>query len=99
MKVLITGGAGFLGSNLCKKFLDNDYEVICLDNLGSGRKENIYEFINNPRFKFIEADVSKDLSYIEKVDLILHLQAAQALITKKTALKPLRQTLLEQRIA
>lgn len=72
MKVLITGGAGFLGSNLCKKFLDNNYEVICLDNLGSGRKENVEEFMNNSNFKFIQADVSKDLSQIEKVDLILH---------------------------
>jgi UDP-glucuronate decarboxylase len=72
MKVLITGGAGFLGSNLCKKFLENNYEVICLDNLGSGRKENIDEFMNNHNFKFIQADVSKDLNQIEKVDLILH---------------------------
>ncbi|MDD4354218.1 MAG: NAD-dependent epimerase/dehydratase family protein, partial [Candidatus Nanoarchaeia archaeon] len=72
MKVLIAGGSGFLGSHLCKKFLDNEYEVICLDNLGSGRKENISEFMNNTNFKFIQADVSKDLNKIEKVDLILH---------------------------
>ncbi|MFA5333262.1 MAG: NAD-dependent epimerase/dehydratase family protein [Candidatus Nanoarchaeia archaeon] len=72
MKVLVAGGAGFLGSHLCKKFLDNDYEVICIDNLGSGRKENIDEFTNNPKFKFVKADVTKDLSKIEKVDMILH---------------------------
>jgi len=72
MKVLITGGAGFLGSHLCEKFLKENYEIICLDNLGSGRKENIAEFLNNKNFKFIKADVSKDLSQIEKVDLILH---------------------------
>jgi nucleoside-diphosphate-sugar epimerase len=72
MKVLIAGGAGFLGSHLCEKFLKEKYVVICLDNLGSGRKENINEFIDNPNFKFIQANVSKDLNKLEKVDLILH---------------------------
>ncbi|MFA5303288.1 MAG: SDR family NAD(P)-dependent oxidoreductase [Candidatus Nanoarchaeia archaeon] len=72
MKILVTGGAGFLGSHLCKKFLEKNYEVICLDNLGSGRKENIAEFMNNSKFKFIHADVTKDLSKMEKVDIILH---------------------------
>jgi nucleoside-diphosphate-sugar epimerase len=72
MKVLITGGAGFLGSHLCRKFLGNNHKVVCLDNLGSGRKENISELMDNPDFKFIEADASKGLGNIEKVDLILH---------------------------
>lgn len=72
MKVLITGGAGFIGSNLCKLYLNKDWKVICLDNLGSGKKENIKKFLDNPNFKFIKRDISKDISDIEKVDLILH---------------------------
>ncbi len=74
MKVLITGGAGFIGSNLCKRFLDEEYKVICFDNLGSGTYDNIVEFEGNPNFKFINGDVSKkeEIEKIEKVDLILH---------------------------
>ena len=58
MKVLITGGAGFLGSHLCEKLLENGEEVICIDNLITGSEDNVSHLKNNPNFKFIEADAS-----------------------------------------
>ena len=56
-KVLVTGGAGFIGSNLCESLLENNNEVICLDNFSTGRKENIKEFLKNKNFKLIEGDI------------------------------------------
>ena len=56
-KVLITGGAGFIGSNLVEYFLANNNEVICLDNLSTGHKKNITPFMDNPNFQFIEGDI------------------------------------------
>ncbi|MBN1923545.1 MAG: GDP-mannose 4,6-dehydratase [Nanoarchaeota archaeon] len=72
MKVLITGGAGFLGSNLCRLFLENGHEVICLDNLGSGSLSNVEPLMKNKNFKLLNADVTQDLWEMDKVDLILH---------------------------
>lgn len=57
-KFLITGGAGFIGSNLCEAILNLGYEVICLDNFSTGKKENIASFIDNPRFTLIEGDIT-----------------------------------------
>ena len=57
MKVLVTGGAGFIGSNLCRRLLHEGDEVICLDNFSSGRKENVAELLNCERFHLIEQDV------------------------------------------
>lgn len=71
-KVLITGGAGFLGSNLCKYYLDKKWRVVCVDNLGSGNYDNIKPFMSDKNFKFSEADVTNETSIIERVDLILH---------------------------
>lgn len=56
-KILITGGAGFLGSNLCKKLLDLGHFVIVLDNLSTGREKNIKPFLSNSRFRFIRHDI------------------------------------------
>ena len=53
IKNLITGGAGFIGSNLVQRLLDANQEVICLDNLFTGRKKNIDRFLYNPKFSFI----------------------------------------------
>ena len=53
MKNLVTGGAGFLGSHLIRKLIENNEEVICLDNLFTGRTENIKAWENNDKFKFI----------------------------------------------
>ena len=56
-RVLVLGGAGFLGSHLCRKLLDQGNEVICLDNLFTGRKANIHPLFSNPNFEFIRHDV------------------------------------------
>lgn len=57
MRVLVTGGAGFLGSHLCERLLALKHEVICLDNLFTGRKRNIYHLLNHSGFEFIRHDV------------------------------------------
>jgi UDP-glucose 4-epimerase len=74
-KVIVTGGAGFIGSNLVDKLIDNGVEVIILDDLSTGKKENI-----NPKAKFINCDISVVpqsllISYIEGADIIFHLAA------------------------
>lgn len=56
-RILVTGGAGFLGSHLCGKLLDRGDEVLCLDNFFSGSRENISKFIGNPRFELIRHDI------------------------------------------
>lgn len=56
-KVLVTGGAGFIGSNLVESLLDAENEVVCLDNFSNGKMENIRAFLNNPRFKLIKGDI------------------------------------------
>jgi UDP-glucuronate decarboxylase len=58
MKILVTGGAGFLGSHLCEKLLDSGHEVICVDNFYTGSKENIAHLISNPKFELIRHDVT-----------------------------------------
>ncbi|MGB8216495.1 MAG: UDP-glucuronic acid decarboxylase family protein [Candidatus Methanoperedens sp.] len=72
MKVLVTGGAGFLGSHLCDLLLSKEYEVICVDNLITGSIENI-SHIKNEKFSYIRHDVTKPLYLEEKIDLIFHL--------------------------
>ena len=69
-KVIVTGGAGFIGSNLVDKLIDQKIEVIILDNLSSGKKENI-----NTLTKFIRCDISKDRPLFENVDTVFHLAA------------------------
>lgn len=61
-KTLVTGGAGFIGSHLCDELILRDYEVFCLDNLITGRRENIVHLERNPRFHFINHDIIKPLS-------------------------------------
>jgi nucleoside-diphosphate-sugar epimerase len=70
-KILVTGGAGFIGSHLCSSLLDDGYEVICLDNLITGSKDNIENLLSNPSFEFIEADVC-DPSRINHQSLIIN---------------------------
>jgi UDP-glucuronate decarboxylase len=57
MRILITGGAGFLGSHLCDRLINDDHEVICLDNFFTGRKENIAHLLANPMFELMRHDV------------------------------------------
>lgn len=56
-KILVTGGAGFLGSHLCQRLIDQGHHVLCLDNLFTGSKKNIYHMISNPYFEFVRQDV------------------------------------------
>ena len=58
MKILVTGGAGFLGSHLCEKLLESGHEVICLDNFYTGSKVNIAHLLSNPKFDLIRHDVT-----------------------------------------
>ena len=58
-KALVTGGAGFIGSHLCKRLLDDGYEVTALDNLFTGTRENIYELLDDKRFSFVLHDVTQ----------------------------------------
>ncbi|MCK9498257.1 MAG: SDR family oxidoreductase [Bacteroidales bacterium] len=74
-KVLITGGAGFIGSNLIEKLLRQNNYIVCLDNFSTGKKENINQFIENKNFKLINADI-RDLTACknacERIDIVLH---------------------------
>ncbi len=76
--ILITGGAGFIGSNLCEYFLEKKYKVICLDNFATGHRHNIKNFINNANFQLIEGDIRSLVDCqraVQGVDYVLH-QAA-----------------------
>ena len=70
-RILVTGGAGFLGSNLCEKLLSKGHEVICLDNFFTGRKENIIHLMNNPFFEVIRHDIT--MPFFIEVDEIYNL--------------------------
>lgn len=71
-KVLITGGAGFLGSHLCDKFLQAGDEVICLDNLITGSTDNVAHLLGNPKFLFVRHDVTNYIYVKGDLDYILH---------------------------
>ncbi|MGB0880446.1 MAG: SDR family oxidoreductase [Polaribacter sp.] len=77
-KILVTGGAGFIGSNLCEKLLEKENTVICLDNFATGKRENLSAIHNNPNFTLIEGDIRNlddCLKATYEVDYVLH-QAA-----------------------
>jgi UDP-glucuronate decarboxylase len=57
MRILVTGGAGFLGSHLCDRLISDGHDVVCMDNLFTGRKENIVHLLANPHFEFMRHDV------------------------------------------
>lgn len=71
-KVLITGGAGFLGSHLCDRFIHEGYHVICMDNLLTGSASNIEHLFGNKAFHFIKHDVTNYIYVKGNLDLILH---------------------------
>jgi dTDP-glucose 4,6-dehydratase len=71
-RYLITGGAGFIGSHLCENFLKQGHEVLCMDNYSTGANENIAPFLKNPRFRFIDHNVSRYIEVQEPLDYILH---------------------------
>ncbi len=86
-RVLVTGGAGFIGSSLCHDLLERDNEVVCLDNFATGKKENISDLKDNPHFKLIEGDI-RDTEVCNKavkgVDVVLH-QAALGSVPRSIA--------------
>ncbi len=76
--ILITGGAGFIGSNLCEYFISKGYKVVCLDNFATGYRHNLNDFINHPNFRLIEGDIRNPQdcnTAVQGVDYVLH-QAA-----------------------
>lgn len=70
--VLITGGAGFIGSHLCELFLGKGYKVICLDNLITGKPSNIRHLLKNKNFRFVKHNVSKYIDIKGPVHYVLH---------------------------
>jgi len=72
VRTLITGGAGFIGSHLCERFLAEGHDVVAVDNLITGDLANLDPFRGNPRFKFIGHDISNPLKLRDKIDNILH---------------------------
>jgi UDP-N-acetylglucosamine 4-epimerase len=77
-RVLVTGGAGFIGSNLVGSFLDSGNYVTCLDNFSTGKQKNIEEYISNPKFRLIEGDIrdyNTCLDAVSGIDFVFH-QAA-----------------------
>ena len=72
MRILIMGGSGFIGSHLCDLFLAEGNEVICMDNLLTGRAENVARHLGNPRFSFVQYDVTNFIHVDGPLDFILH---------------------------
>ena len=71
MVILVTGGAGFLGSHLCERLLNKGHEVLCLDNFFTGRRRNVNHLISNPNFELIRHDVVDPFKF--EVDQIYNL--------------------------
>lgn len=85
---LVTGGAGFIGSNLCETILRLGYKVVCLDNLSTGKMENMESFINDANFKFIKGDIRDLDTCIEAckgVDYVMH-EAAWGSVPRSIAM-------------
>ncbi len=72
MKILITGGAGFIGSHLCDHFIDKGHTVICLDNFITGSRDNIRHLLGCRRFSLIRHDISKFVRFSGRLDYVLH---------------------------
>ena len=70
-RILVTGGAGFVGSHLCKRLINEGNEVICLDNFFTGNKQNVKDLLNNINFELVRHDICEP--YFAEVDEIYHL--------------------------
>lgn len=73
MRVVVTGGAGFIGSHLCERLVSRGDEVVCVDSLSSGRRENVAALLGSPRFAFVLGDATVALPVVGGVDAIAHL--------------------------
>src|SRR5882757_1585530 len=73
VRIVVTGGAGFLGSHLCDALIQREDSVICVDNLSTGRLSNIEHLIGRPGFEFVNADVSEKIPVTGQVDAVAHL--------------------------
>ena len=73
MNILVTGGAGFIGTNLVEKFIEKQHKVIVIDNLLTGSKKNSEHFFDSENFSFIEFDVQNHIEVAEDLDYVLHL--------------------------
>jgi nucleoside-diphosphate-sugar epimerase len=71
LKIIVTGGAGFIGSHLCQHLLTARHDVLCIDNLLTGSRQNIEEFLDHPHFRFLQHDVTQPFQ--AEVDAIFHL--------------------------
>lgn len=73
MKILVTGGAGFIGSNLCARLIEEDHTVLCVDNFITGSVDNIQSLFDNPRFTFLQHDITQPFETDIDVEAIFHL--------------------------
>ncbi|NEP63308.1 MAG: NAD-dependent epimerase/dehydratase family protein, partial [Symploca sp. SIO2G7] len=71
MRILVTGGAGFIGSHLIDRLMADSHEIICLDNFYTGRKQNVTQWLNHPNFELVRHDVTEPIRL--EVDQIYHL--------------------------
>ena len=71
-RVLVTGGAGFIGSHLCERFLNEGHDVICVDNLLTGDRDNVAHLFSNPKFTFLEQDITNYVYVSGPLDVIMH---------------------------
>jgi nucleoside-diphosphate-sugar epimerase len=71
LKIVVTGGAGFIGSHLCARLLEDGHSVLCIDNLITGSEQNIESLRNNPRFTFVQHDVTQPFNF--EADAVYHL--------------------------
>jgi dTDP-glucose 4,6-dehydratase len=71
-RILVTGGAGFIGSHLCERFLSEGHEVICVDNLLTGDRDNVAHLFADPKFSFIEQDITNYVYVTGELDVIMH---------------------------
>jgi len=72
LRVLVTGGAGFLGSHLCDKLIERGCDVICMDNLVTGAAPNVAHLVAHPHFRFVQHDVTRYINISEHLDAVLH---------------------------
>ena len=92
-KVLVTGGAGFIGSHLCSLLMRHGHDVVCLDNFFTGRKQNIAHLVGNPQFELVEHDVTRPFDFA--VDQIYNLACpASPVHYQKTPVETIRTCVL-----